>query len=98
MDEARRVLQVAVDDDDGCALGVVKTCAECSLVAEVTAKVDDFVVRVPGEEAFHDFSGAVLGTVVYENEFVFDILELFLQDAVGFGNDLFFIKNRYNYG
>ena len=77
---------------------MVEACAKCSLVAEVAAEVDNLVVRVPGEEAFHDFSGAVLGTVVYENEFVFDILELFLQDAVGFGNDLFFIKNRYNYG
>ena len=77
---------------------MVEACAKCSLVPEVAAEVDNLVVRVPGEEAFHDFSGAVLGTVVDKNEFVLDILKLFLQDAVGFGNDLFFIKNRYNYG
>jgi len=98
VDEAWRVLQVAIDDDDGIACAMVEACAKGCLMAKVTAEIDDFIVRVTREKAFHDLAGAILGTVIYENEFVFDILELFLQDAVGFGNDLFFIKNRYNYG
>ena len=98
VDEARRVLQVPVDNHDGVADAVVESRAECGLVAEVAAEVDDLVVRVAGEEPFHDFAGAVLGTVVHENQFVLDVLEFFLEDTVGLGNNFFFVKNRNDYG
>jgi hypothetical protein len=98
VNQAWRVLQVTVDDYHGIANAMVETGAKCSLVPEVAAEVDNLVVRVSGEETFHDFAGSVLGTIVDKNEFVLDILKLFLQDAVSFGYDLFFIKYRYNYG
>ena len=97
VDKAGRVLQVAVDNHDGIARGMVEARTEGGLVAEVTAEIDNLVVRVRGEETLDDFAGAVLGTVVHENELVLDALEFFLEDAVGLGDDFFFVKDRDNY-
>ena len=97
MDEARRVLQVAVDNHYRIADCVVEPRAEGGLVTEIAAEVDNLVVRVARKEPFDDFAGAVLGTVVHKDELVFIFLELFFQDAVGLGNNFFFVKDRYDY-
>ena len=93
MDQAGRILQVAIDDDHGVTLGVVQACAKGGLVPEIPAEVDNFVVGVSGQEAFQDFPGAVLGTVVHENQFVFDGLEFLFQNAVSLRDDFFFVVN-----
>ena len=46
VNQTRRVLKVPVDNDDGIADTMVEACAECRLVPEVTAEVDNLVVRV----------------------------------------------------
>ena len=63
----------------------------------MAAEVDNLVVRILGQKRFYDFAGLVLGTIVYKDEFVLDILEFFFENAVGFGDDFFFVKNRNDY-
>jgi len=98
VDQAGRILQVAVDNHYRIAGGMVEARAEGGLVAKVTAEVDNLVVRVARKQALDNFAGAVLGTVVHENEFVLVFLEFLLEDAVRFGNDFFFVKNGNDYG
>ena len=97
MDQARRVLQVAVDNDDCIAGTMIEARAECRLVPEIAAEVDNLVVWILGQERFNDFASLVLGTIVYKDELVFDILEFFFKNTVGFGDDFFFVKNRNDY-
>ena len=89
-------MQVAVDNYHGIACRMIEACAECGLVAEIAAEVDNLVVRVARQKRFYDFAGTVLGTIVYENELVFNILEFFFENAVGFCNDFFFVKDWNN--
>ena len=93
VDEAWRVLQVAVDNHHRIADCMVEPRAEGGLVPEIAAEVDNLVIRIARKQSLDNFARLVLRTVVHENEFVFDILEFFFENAVGFGNDFFFVKD-----
>ena len=91
VDEGGRILQVSVDNHYRITLGVVQSGAKSGLVPEIPTEVHQLVGRTCGNQTFQDFTGAVLGTVVHENQLVLDFLEFFFQNPVGFGNDFFFV-------
>ena len=80
-----RMLEIVVHCDNEISLDIMETAQKGGMLAEISCHLEYFDPVVLCAESLHDFPGAVLGTVIHQEQFkgfFYFFIEYFCQPCV----------------